>query len=251
MQNPELLGDRELHEVEDLVKEYPFFQSGRMLYVKNLRNQGYSNYNKILRENAIFITNRTKLFFLLNARTILNNDADATQQAAEEEVFDFHTLETIAGFKPMQTLAEKAKAELAKLIESNKETQPYFTNLSDDVDLESFKKTFGGGTKKHEQTKEERHAELLAKFTSINIKQHPTDEKQNNTQPETTENIDLASKSSTISTDLLSETLAQIYVKQGAYEKALLMYEKMCLKYPEKKIYFAARIKEIKEIVNN
>ena len=49
MHNPELMGDRDLPDVKELVEEYPFFQSARMLYVKNLRNQGYSNYGTALR----------------------------------------------------------------------------------------------------------------------------------------------------------------------------------------------------------
>ena len=63
--------------------------------------------------------------------------------------------------------------------------------------------------------------------------------------------VDLSEKSSTVSNDLFSETLADIYFKTKAYEKALNMYEKLCLTYPEKNAYFAARIKEIKEIINN
>lgn len=47
--------------------------------------------------------------------------------------------------------------------------------------------------------------------------------------------------------DFVSEQLAQIYYKQGYLEKALKMYEKLFLKYPEKSIYFAGLIQEIKQ----
>lgn len=49
--------------------------------------------------------------------------------------------------------------------------------------------------------------------------------------------------------DLITETLANIYLKQGSYAKALRAYESLILKFPEKKLYFAARIKEIKKII--
>jgi tetratricopeptide (TPR) repeat protein len=51
--------------------------------------------------------------------------------------------------------------------------------------------------------------------------------------------------------DLITETLANIYFEQKNYEKALDAYQKLSLKYPEKSIYFASRIKEIEVIKNN
>lgn len=49
--------------------------------------------------------------------------------------------------------------------------------------------------------------------------------------------------------EFVTETLANIYLKQGSYAKAIKTYETLSLKFPEKKLYFAARIKEIKKII--
>lgn len=51
--------------------------------------------------------------------------------------------------------------------------------------------------------------------------------------------------------DLVTETLANIYVEQGYVEKAIKAFEKLQLKYPEKKVYFAGRIKEIENHLNS
>ena len=47
--------------------------------------------------------------------------------------------------------------------------------------------------------------------------------------------------------DLVTETLANIYAQQGNTDKAISAYEKLALKYPEKRIYFANLIHKLGE----
>lgn len=48
----------------------------------------------------------------------------------------------------------------------------------------------------------------------------------------------------------VTETLAKIYLQQKKYDKAIDAYEKLILKNPEKKPYFAIQIKKIKDLLN-
>ena len=54
-----------------------------------------------------------------------------------------------------------------------------------------------------------------------------------------------AKKSVEESSELVSETLAQIHVMQGNYTKAIRAYKQLSLLYPEKKAFFASQIKKI------
>ncbi len=82
--------------------------------------------------------------------------------------------------------------------------------------------------------------EVIAKF----IREEPQ------IQPPRAEEINTENKARRSSEDHLSvvtETLANIYEGQGMYEKAILVFKKLISENPEKKSYFALRIKELEQ----
>ncbi|PIQ49366.1 MAG: hypothetical protein COW03_05330 [Cytophagales bacterium CG12_big_fil_rev_8_21_14_0_65_40_12] len=58
---------------------------------------------------------------------------------------------------------------------------------------------------------------------------------------------DLATKKLKYQDEFATETLAALLFKQKKYERALDIYEKLSLKFPEKRTYFALQIQKIKE----
>ncbi len=80
---------------------------------------------------------------------------------------------------------------------------------------------------------------LIDKF----IKEEPQ-LKPTNTTLANTENK--AKKSAELPDELITETLAQIYVTQKIYSKAIAAYEKLSFKIPKKSAYFASLIQKLK-----
>ncbi len=57
-------------------------------------------------------------------------------------------------------------------------------------------------------------------------------------------------RSEEFSTSIVTETLANIFRTQGHFEKAIISYQKLQLKFPEKSAYFASLIEQIKKEQN-
>jgi len=64
------------------------------------------------------------------------------------------------------------------------------------------------------------------------------------------ETQDISEDSVKEDSELLSETLIKVYIKQNLFEKAIQSYQKLSLKFPEKSAYFASQIKILEEKIN-
>jgi hypothetical protein len=86
-------------------------------------------------------------------------------------------------------------------------------------------------------------ADLIDKFISLNPRIEPRTDKTEHPV------VDLSTPHLEEKGGLVTETLARIYVNQGYYSKAIEIYEKLSLKFPEKSGYFATQIEKIKAII--
>jgi tetratricopeptide (TPR) repeat protein len=87
-------------------------------------------------------------------------------------------------------------------------------------------------------------AELIDKFINLNPRIEPVRAKDSPLPS------DISQQFTEERGGLITETLAKIYTSQGYYSKAIEIYERLCLKFPEKSSYFATQIEKVKELIN-
>ncbi|RIJ41590.1 tetratricopeptide repeat protein [Pontibacter oryzae] len=85
---------------------------------------------------------------------------------------------------------------------------------------------------------------IIDQFLKIN----PRLKAMNNVKMKPEPQEDLSLKSSKIKRGIASESLANIFLKQGKVKKAIKIYEQLILKYPEKKSYFAEQIEKLQNL---
>ena len=73
-------------------------------------------------------------------------------------------------------------------------------------------------------------------------------ENEAETTPETNASIQTLAENSNAETEVLTESMAEVFVKQGKMAKAVEVYQKLSLLNPAKSAYFAAKIENLKGI---
>ena len=71
LKNPSLLSEKTLDPIKEILEEYPFFQAGRMLWIKNLHQLDHIRYNNELKFAAAHISDRARLFELIHDPVLL------------------------------------------------------------------------------------------------------------------------------------------------------------------------------------
>lgn len=356
LSHPNDLNEKTLDMLKEALEAYPFFQAGRMLWIKNLHKLDHIRYNNELKLGAAFIPDRSKLFFLINDdfsslsapedmtseddslpsddKTDKNDSGDlasgkveddeepgqdgnfSSYFSADPEEQEEHSLDdalskvvgadanyfevddaitsatgevidfSLAGAddertaseeqedveeQPFQPDADESVSTPAELLDYEKETFSSSYSIEEEVPPSSLdfneshsfsewlnllkhqpvqtpleEEKASNNTKEREPRKSGKMA-LIDNFLNSSGSEKrilPEEEKE-------TSNEDFSAGSVVESDDLMSETLANIHIKQKRYQKAVEIFERLSLKYPEKSVYFARRIKEMEDLINN
>ena len=265
MTRPERLKGDAVKEMEQLVADYPYFAIGQALLTIAYQNTDDNRYESQLKRTAALMPNRDKLrLFTLIARhrwesepevpalpdeIVPENDAVPTDNV-------FSNIEPIEAKEEQNTgiirekvfiipeidlrgSHEELSAEMALLEEKRKsldELKAIIANRLKELEAEKQRKETEEAKPKKLSRKE-----LIDKF----ILENPSISRP---KAEFYNPISVAQNSIIDQENIVSETLAKIYEKQGYLDKAISIYEKLSLKYPEKSRYFAAQIEQIEKV---
>ena len=211
-----------LPELELLTAEYPWFSIAYQLRLKVLKAFDEELFSNQLPLTAAHTINRGQLYsylFIDKPLAISEEDVDPIFYYQPDEV----DIPTHNGNENLPSNDNDAVSNTTNL-----ETTPidYFA-LEEEKEEEASTKDLVS-----------KNDALLEKFISANPKIVPRQQEEQGT-----EGIKLADSTEGIA----SESLALIYIQQKFYDKALAVYKELSLQNPEKRAYFAALIKKVKE----
>jgi hypothetical protein len=238
MNNPAQISDDALPELKQLLENFPYFQTARLLYLKTLNNIRDSSQASELKKNACFFSDRKRLFYLLAGKQLTHIQAALTNNQQPDKTQSFELIDAF-----LKTIGETDSMHDYLAILPN---HPAYT-LKDETE-----KTPKTTEKNQQETPSLKHGDIIDRFLTDNPTRPPhlpTEEPQPHKLPP--ENNPLDDTPSPADSLSFSETLAKIYIKQQKHEKALEIIRKLSLQYPEKSAYFASQIQMLEKLIIN
>ncbi len=249
--------------LRSIVEENPYSGILQLVYCKYLHLHNDIKLELQLEKCALVVSDRKKIYEIL------------FQKKLQKQITEHESIIIEAEEKPL-SVPEK---DIENTIEANKvdikvNTPEDFNELEQNIlneainssiqiDINDYLKEEKNYTEEVE--KKEIIVEEEQERTFINWFDKPTYKKEIRSKPSIINNFlsdsknkekisssvvspsEMAKMSLVANTQFVTETLATIYAKQGQIAKAIEIYEQLSLKNPEKKTFFASRIRFLKE----
>ena len=265
IEHPKNLDKSHVTDLKNIVADFPYFQASHMMLSKALFNENHYEFEKQLRSTALIVSDRELLYrflhdiqpqeiigepnFVHNVEQEIKDIIEVTNQPPLEE----HLVERIVNdqielTETIESPIEEIQLEIISPIKED--TKLSFTEWllldkgkikEENIKAESI--DIHEETEKMEPVKSSTNIHEFESILDKFIRENPSISRP---KAEFYNPANMAKQSNEDDDDLVTETLANIYYKQGAYKKAIRTYEKLCLIYPHKMSYFADLIQKIK-----
>ncbi len=146
----------------------------------------------------------------------------------------------------LEKVQDKVEPEPTKQKIIHQQQTDVKTKAADDV----FARIEALKNKMHSQNHQEIKTEQINPTENEDLIQKFVEEKPSLKREdiEKTDTKDISEESIKIKTPVVTELMASIFINQGKYDQAIEIFEKLILKNPEKKDYFASKIEETKKL---
>jgi hypothetical protein len=272
------LHDKTKEELEAIVQRYPYFAFARFLLSCKIKDEQDPNAEKQIQKTALYFFNPfwfhylatdNELYIVHSSNENLSPVEHITEEPAKENIttpadnpigdseqptdeyqdepasdLEIDSVDTSNKKREkLSKLIEQHLSEFKKPVEDNGEmaieTRVYHTIdyfASQGIRLES-----GRLSPDTLELKVKKFTDWLKQMKHAG--QNPTDL---GTDTETEHLIEKIAQTSNETKDIITETMAQVLLKQGKTEKAIQLYKKLSFLNPSKSTYFAAKINELK-----
>lgn len=242
--NPQSINDDDIEMLSSLVATYPYFTIAQVLLAVGYDLKEDKRLNKQLRLAAAMSPDRNSLRHLLADTKEKKNTCDLPDEFGNDsQQTTDNGQQSLDSIVIPEVDLNKSQEELSRemaLLEEKRKSLDELKNLIEQriIELEREKEVADKEDKTLSKT------EIIDKFIAENPQiSRPKQEFYN---PMTVAQASVVDKE-----NIISETLATIYLNQGYVEKAISVYQKLSLKNPEKSVYFAELIEKAKNKFNN
>ncbi len=231
IRRPEAMDSQSISNLQELVRRYPYYHTARILLLQALFKQHSPAFDKELKKSSSLIPNRTTLFNQIERRNYLadeerrkHNSDDEEQKADKtDEVIDTFLSNSQQTSTPSRKVAVDATQDyISYLMQTNPDEEEILADETGDLEVI------------HNFLKNKNKRFVIRDDADVN-----SDESQPEDEQKAHNN------------EILTETLAQIYIKQGKFEKAIEIIGRLSLIYPKKNRYFADQIRFLEKIIIN
>jgi tetratricopeptide (TPR) repeat protein len=268
LKSPDSLSVESIAPLEQLVRDYPYFQTADMLYALNLSKENNIKFSDQLRLASAYAPDRKVLKQLIQSIHVFTKGEKTDQGTKDDEVIALGNDDLLFNEESIQLededlnlphLIDIFQHELDKITRISKDSSEYRhlqklagkleSLLEEHIQLKQtppdhYFEEYNLSHLKESDAKEDKPisgSDLIDKFINENPRIVPEP------QAGFFDPVDFAKQSLIDNDEIVSETLAEIFYRQGNLAKAIKIYKKLSLLNPEKRFYFAGRIEKIRK----
>lgn len=217
IRHPELLNEDTVSILKRLLNQYPYYQTARLLLLQNMYKNKDPLFQKELRRSAVLINDRKVLFNMIEGLKYHITPQQASQDTMYAQEDKDRTLTLIESF--LETMPSESDNSSARSSVPVDATTDYMAYLMQDEETTAPRATTGT-----------RYSQR------INLEDNDDE-------------LSLPEEDSARQEDFFTESLAQIYIKQQKYERALEIIRSLSADNPKKNSYFADQIRFLEKII--